>query len=132
VWYLSTLVDETSTVSGRLLDMAIANGAYTGGGMNLTPLAEVNDGLFDVLFIHERHRLSLLSGFHKIYSGRHLDLPYIGYQRAKELRIFSEETVPIAADGEYIGHLPCTVRIMPGILKVRGVRSHSGYRRNAA
>ncbi|MEE9502808.1 MAG: hypothetical protein V3V48_12090 [Candidatus Aminicenantaceae bacterium] len=89
------------------------------GGMNLTPDAEVDDGLFDILLMHEQSLPQRLWNFPKIYSGRHINSPKFSHCRGKSVHIASSEHVLFEADGELLGNLPCALEIVPSALQVR-------------
>ncbi len=103
----------------RLLGLAIGNGACTAGGMKMTPAAQLNDGLFDVLLMHDMSILTRLWNFPKIYWGTHIDTPHVSIFRSGKITIESENPVLIAADGELLGVTPCEIELLPAVLKVR-------------
>lgn len=107
--------------------ITIGNGSWMGGSMNLTPNAQLDDGLFDVLFIHSQSLLRRLYGFSKIYSGKHLELPAFEYKQCKKITVESSEQVLVSADGELLGTLPCTIEIIPHILRVCVPLSKENY-----
>lgn len=106
-------------ISGNFTGIVVANGAYTGGGMNLAPRARVDDSLLDVVVMHDLTISQRLRTFSKIYSGRHIELPYLSYHQVRSLTIDSDQSVSVEADGELLGTTPCTIEILPSILSVR-------------
>lgn len=116
-------VDDGPFSEGLFVGIVAANGASMAGGMRLAPDAEVDDGRFDVLFMHGQTLPERLRNFPKIYSGRHLASPKFGCLRARSLSMASEETVPFEADGEPLGCLPCRIEILPSALEIRDVRA---------
>ncbi len=115
---LDMVLDDTRPIRQSVLGVVIANGAVTGGGMRLTPLARLDDGWLDVLLIHSQSFFQRLRNFPKIYSGNHIHCPAFTYLRVKQITINGSAEVPIAADGEFLGHLPCTVTLLPKALSV--------------
>lgn len=115
---ITIAIDNDIKISKKFVGIVIGNGAFTGGGMNLTAKAKVNDSLLDVLLIHEQTTLQRLRTFPKIYSGKHLNSKHFSYYQAREISISSNELVPIEADGERFGNLPCKVKVLPNELKV--------------
>jgi YegS/Rv2252/BmrU family lipid kinase len=109
----------TEKINGRFIGLAVGNGSSTAGGMKLTPNAKLNDGLMDILFIHDMHVLKRLKTFPKIYSGKHIMLPEFGIRSCKTMTVSSDEPVLVSVDGEVIGQLPCMFEIIPAALKVR-------------
>ncbi|UCH63111.1 MAG: diacylglycerol kinase family lipid kinase [Fidelibacterota bacterium] len=106
-------------VARGLLGLAIGNGSCIAGGMKLTPAAELNDGLFDVLMIHDMSILTRLWNFLKIYRGTHIDTPHVSIFRSDRITIESENPVLVSADGELLGVTPCEFELIPAALKVK-------------
>lgn len=103
-----------STFTGAI----IANGAFTGGGMNIAPFAKLNDGLLDVILIKGQNAFERLLNFSKIYSGRYINSKKILYKQSKEIFIDSKENIPMEADGELLSGLPCKISIIEKAIKV--------------
>jgi YegS/Rv2252/BmrU family lipid kinase len=104
--------------------MAICNGRYFGGGMNVAPNARVDDGLFDVVNFSSRQRLSLLAMAPALYDGKHLRRKDIQHFQASHLsiRLVDESMTSrflLDVDGEALGRLPLTVDILPQALQLK-------------
>ena len=112
-------IDGTTRITERFIGVVIGNGNYMAGGMNLIPHARVDDGLFDILFMHEQSIPQRLWNFPKIYSGRHLASPKFTQYRGKKVILSSSERIPFEADGEFLGSLPCSIEILPSALQIR-------------
>jgi YegS/Rv2252/BmrU family lipid kinase len=119
---MSVEVDGKQVVHDALLGVVVSNGGYAGGGMNFAPRAEVDDGLFDVVLIHNQNVPSRLLNFPKIYFGTHINLSWISYVRGRSVSVSSSENVPVESDGEFLGHLPCKIDIVPGALLLKSSR----------
>lgn len=107
---------------GETTLVAIANGRCFGGGMKIAPLAEVDDGQFDVVVGPAFPRWALVGNLlPRLYSGRHLSHPRIDCHRASRVEIEplgDAEPAPVEADGEWLGTLPLEVTLVPGALRV--------------
>jgi diacylglycerol kinase (ATP) len=114
-----TRYDQQSLESKRMIGITVGNGIYCAGGMRLTPNAHTDDGLLDVLQIHEMNLLKRFLNFGKVYSGSHIHSNYFSVCQAKEISIDSEHAVWIESDGELLGKTPCKIGILPGAIKVR-------------
>jgi YegS/Rv2252/BmrU family lipid kinase len=112
-------IDGMAGITERFIGVVIGNGNYMAGGMNLIPHAQVDDGLFDILLMHEQSIPQRLWNFPKIYSGRHLASPRFTLHRGKKVTLSSSEKVTFEADGEFLGSLPCSIEILPSALQVR-------------
>ncbi len=117
--FLALSVDGTNTVADWFTGIVVANGAFTGGGMNLAPSASLDDGAFNLLMMRKMSVAARLSSFPKIYSGEHIHLKHYTYTTVRALSIESPENVLIAADGELLGTTPCTIEIVPASLQVQ-------------
>ncbi len=92
--------------------VAVTNGCYFGGGMKIAPLAEVADGLLDVIIVGAMSRLTLMRKIKLIYSGRHLDEPEVTALRGRTVHITApEEDVLLEMDGEQPGKLAADYRV---------------------
>jgi len=89
---------------------AFGNGSFFGSGMNITPKADVSDGVLDFCWVGKLSFLKKLHCVIKIFSGAHLDVDNIEYTKGKEFQILSKH-LPIEADGEFIGYTPATIRV---------------------
>jgi YegS/Rv2252/BmrU family lipid kinase len=116
---IKVTIDEGYPRSTSLTGIVIANGAYTGGGMNLAPGACVDDGWLNLLLMQEMSVAERLWSFPKIYSGKHIRLDKFKYQRIQSISVESSEKVCIEADGELLGTAPCKVEIIPASLMVQ-------------
>jgi len=115
-------IDGKQVANDPLLGVVVSNGGFAGGGMNFAPKAVVDDGLFDVVLIHKQSVPSRLLNFPKIYFGTHINLSWISYYRGRSVSVTSSEQVPVESDGEFLGHLPCTMEIVPRTLLLRSPR----------
>lgn len=98
--------------------VAVANNTSLGGGLRLTPTAELDDGLLDVMVVTPVSRLRFLRLFPLAARGEHLHLPQVSTRRARRVVIDAAQPVVAYADGERIAHLPIAVEIVPGALRV--------------
>ncbi len=104
-------------LSTRAMLVLAANNTSIGGGMLVTPDAELDDGLFDVLIVPPLARLAFLRIFPRVFKGTHITDPRVQIMRARSVRIEADGVVAYA-DGERVGALPLTVEIHPGALRV--------------
>jgi YegS/Rv2252/BmrU family lipid kinase len=106
------------TISEKIIGVVIANGAYTGGGMRLTPNALLNDGLFDVLVIKDMPIKNRLVSFSKVYSAKHLDLEAFQLIKSKKIEFCYKNGFAVESDGELIYDKCVCVEVLPSVLKV--------------
>ncbi len=99
-----------------LLNMAIANGKYFGAGMRIAPQARVDDGLFEVIVAGKMKLREFLFNMPGLYSGRHTKLKNVSYFRSDQIQVRSiDKRTPVLVemDGEMVGRLPATFKIIP-------------------
>jgi diacylglycerol kinase (ATP) len=101
----------------RAMLVVVANGQSYGGGMRIAPDARFDDGLADVVVLHEISTLEFLKVFPKVFSGRHLGHPAVEVLRGREVRLDADGIVAYA-DGERFAPLPLTLETVPGALTV--------------
>ena len=101
--------------------IAFGNGSFFGSGMNITPKADIADGLLDCCWVGKLGFIKKCNCLIKLFSGSHLTEKNIEYIQGKQFEILSENH-PIEADGEFIGYTPATIRIEEKalLLKVPG------------
>jgi diacylglycerol kinase (ATP) len=94
--------------------IAIGNGRSYGGGMQVCPDADLQDGIFDIMILHPVSKLEFIKVFPTVYKGTHIEHPQVEVIRAKQVRI--ESSAIAYADGERIGQLPVQVESLPQTL----------------
>jgi YegS/Rv2252/BmrU family lipid kinase len=104
--------------------LAICNGSYFGSGMCVAPMAQLDDGRFEVISLSGRNKLSFALSSSRIYAGRHLTSPGAEHFACDRLAVDIENeearsTFPLDVDGEPLGGLPLEVELVPQALTVR-------------
>lgn len=117
-----TLDDEDPGQSLRAMQVALGNGAYHGGGMNVCPLASLESGCIDVTVIRETGFLDFLRSIRLLYSGNILSHANCSHYRVKSVTATSNDHVLVEVDGEAVGRLPCAAWVLPGVLSIAGTR----------
>jgi len=115
---VSVTVDGGAPEEMKITNIAVANGRYFGGGMMVAPKAEMDDGLFDVIFIGTMTVPEALGSISQIYKGTHLDHPKVRHMRGKRVEATSSERVLLDVDGEQPGMLPASFEIVPSAIEV--------------
>jgi diacylglycerol kinase (ATP) len=103
--------------STQAMLVAVGNGPSYGGGMRVCPDASFDDGLFDVLVLHQISKVEFLKVFPKVFSGKHVGHPAVEILRGRRVRLEASGIVSYA-DGERLVRLPMTCQNMPAALKV--------------
>ena len=111
-------LDEGPVLRRRIRTIAVANGAYLGGGMWIAPRAEPDDGVFDVVTIGDVSRTLGIRSLPMLYRGTHGRLSQVEFGRARRVEIDSEQPIGVEADGELVGSTPAVFDLIPGALQV--------------
>jgi diacylglycerol kinase (ATP) len=108
-------------ISTRLI--AICNGRFFGGGMEVAPMAAPDDGWLDVVSLGAAPRLRFALSTLAIYRGTHVDNPGVEVHRVRGIDIELEnkrieKLFPLDVDGEPLGTLPLSIRLEPKALEI--------------
>lgn len=99
--------------------ISIANGRFFGGGMKVAPLAEVTDGLLDVMIIRGLPKWVVPFLLPLFIFGLHAKLPFIcRIRRCQEVKLVAPG-MTFNMDGELHQMDEANVRILPGHLSIR-------------
>ena len=115
-------VDGRTVLEGPILNVAVANGKFFGGGMKIAPDADPSDGLFEVVALYDLTRAQGIALASKIYRGSHPGSPGVSVARGAVVEadaLHPWGKVLIDMDGETPGRLPLKARIAPGALRIR-------------
>lgn len=104
--------------------IAICNGRWFGGGMDVAPMAQADDGRLEVVVVASPTKPYLLRNIKSVYRGRHLDLPSVSHFCCSSIRMRledpeAERRLLLDVDGDALGSLPLSVTVEPKRLLVR-------------
>jgi diacylglycerol kinase (ATP) len=103
---------------GAITFAAIGNTRRYGGGMRITPRADLEDGLLDLCIVRPISRSTLLRMLPKVFSGAHLSHPSVLYVKTRFVEIETEEVSEVFADGEPLQPTPTRADVLPLELEV--------------
>ena len=112
----------TLTLDGVRLEreamlVAVGNGPSFGGGLRIADGASLDDGLLDVCVINPVSKTRLVRVFPRLYRGTHVTLPEFERHHVREVTVECPGIVAYG-DGERLGPLPLTARVIPGAFRV--------------
>jgi diacylglycerol kinase (ATP) len=116
-----TLEDDHGVVRERMMLAVAANAPRCGGGMQIAPMAAIDDGKFELITLDAVPRRSLLLLLSKVFRGAHLGHPRVSHRTVSRLRISSDRPLWAYGDGEpltEIGAEPVDVEMHPRLLRV--------------
>ncbi len=119
-------VDGKAAVERLAAGVIVANAPHLGGGMTPLHRATPDDGLLDVALVGSFGRWKILRSAGLLRAGIPEGQEGIDLFRARELTVESPEEAPVEADGEALGGLPASWRILPGALVARKEAFPSG------
>lgn len=103
--------DGEKTYSGRMLSMSIGNGKYSGGGMQQTPDAKPDDGLFDVTIISHIPWWKILFKAKKLFDGSITHDPCVVFGRCSNVKVETSPGSLVEVDGEIVGMTPVSFEL---------------------
>ena len=103
---------------GRLLQLAVGNGRYYGGGLAVAPDADIDDRSLDVYAVGLGHPGALLHTLRHLRSGEFVRADWVHHYRTREVRIETKPALPTNVDGELAGRTPVTFGVAPNALRV--------------
>ncbi len=100
--------------------VAVANGRYFGGGMELSPHGLIDDGKLDLVLLKGMGKLTLFANLARIYKGTHLSHPKVSTRPVSrvELEFPPERVLPVELDGETPDVISVAFSVQPGALRV--------------
>jgi YegS/Rv2252/BmrU family lipid kinase len=101
-----------------ILNIAVGNGPFHGGGMHVCPRASMDDGLLEVTVIHHLGLLQLARDLPVLYSSDIYRHPKTRHFRARHVEALCDQPASIEVDGEPLGRLPLEITVMPRAIDV--------------
>ncbi|MBE9177189.1 lipid kinase [Oculatella sp. LEGE 06141] len=106
------------TVTVKTLQIAIGNGRYYGGGMQVSAEAMIDDHQLDLYSLEIQQGWQLLSLLPDMLRGRHIELPNVRSLRGQEFEVKTDRPYPINTDGELTTQTPAVFRLVPDAIRV--------------
>ena len=97
---------------GKIRTLAVANGNYYGHGLCIAPDAIMNDRLFSVFICGNVSVLDFIMHTGTLKKGKNVNMDEVWYKTATSLEFSSDVPCPIEGDGEVLGWLPASVRMV--------------------
>ena len=93
-----------------------------GGGFQIVPNAQIDDGLFDVCIIRPVSALTVLRLLVTLFWGGHVGHPAVSMHQTRTLTIETDTPMLLYADGEPMCETPATIEIIKAGLTVMAPR----------
>ena len=103
----------------KVLLMTVSNGTTFGGGFKINPLAQPDDGFLDVCLLNEISPLLRFWHLPRLRTGSHRHLRQVELFKAKSVMMQASDELVAHLDGEYAGHPPFELSILPQAIELR-------------
>ena len=98
--------------------LLVGNGRFYGGPFPFFKQAAVDDGLLDVVVFKRLGFLEIIKYLHDVVFSSDIRVPEIEYFQTRQLRVSSEQDVPMELDGELAGNCPVDFQMHEKALSV--------------
>ncbi|MBK6684244.1 MAG: diacylglycerol kinase family lipid kinase [Deltaproteobacteria bacterium] len=105
---------------GPMVTCAVANGQYFGGGMRFAPMAEVDDGRFEIVAQLRSGPKEILN-VRDLYSGKIVEWDSARHRSGTvvEAEPLGDQPVLLDVDGEQPGQLPAKFTLLPQAVRLK-------------
>ncbi|MCD6288338.1 MAG: diacylglycerol kinase family lipid kinase [Candidatus Hydrogenedentes bacterium] len=113
-------LDDRATIRANILEIAVANGQYFGGGMHIAPRASIQDGRLDLVIVPKIGLGRALAFIPPLYRNGILGRNGVIWRQCRKITVRSDDEIktPIEIDGEDVGCLPATFEVIPQPISV--------------
>ncbi|MFH1437567.1 MAG: diacylglycerol kinase family protein [Pseudomonadota bacterium] len=115
-------LDDKEKITKKSLLVTVANGRFFGSGMEIAPMADTNDGIFEIIVLGNLRFKDFALNSRRLYAGKKLSHPEIIYKSARKVKIEAlneNEPMYLDLDGEPLGVIPATVKIFPSAINIK-------------
>jgi YegS/Rv2252/BmrU family lipid kinase len=104
-------------------NLAFCNGRFFGSGMEVAPMAKLDDGVLEVIDLGAAPRLKFALASSAIYKGEHLKSPDVKHLRCDKAKLELlnrdvNDKFLLDVDGEPLGTLPIEIELVKGAIDV--------------
>lgn len=117
-FHKATITTDNQTFNTSIFMVAISNGTCIGGGMPVSPLANVQDGLLNVVIINELPRRKVLGALLKFLKGKHLSLPCVQHFLTTKATLQIHDNGKTEIDGEVQNQQTLNCQVVTGKLQL--------------
>lgn len=118
VFDLSVCVDNEPMESFSALNVFVANGRTSGGGLQAAPHASLEDGLLEVIIVLDGGPIDLAAMAAKHVVGSYLESELVIQRRGETVSIESEPAMVFSADGDVVTEEPVVFSVRHAALPV--------------
>jgi len=111
-------LDGSEISDKKVLFLAVANGKFYGGGVPITPNAEIDDGLADVCLVENLNLLKIFRLLPKLVKAKHTEAKEVEIYRAKDIEVESDNLFRVNIDGEIVEMDKLNMEVIPKGIKL--------------
>lgn len=112
--------EDTSIDEGSFV--LVGNGRLYGGPFPFFKHAALDDGLLDVIVFKRLGYLEIIKYLQDVVFSSEIRVPEVEYFQTRQLRVESDQTVPVELDGELVGNCPIEFNLQDRSLRVLAPR----------
>ncbi|HQV64423.1 MAG TPA: hypothetical protein PKV19_10510, partial [Anaerolineales bacterium] len=119
--HVEIVLDDKETIKQVSLMISVMNGRRMGGGFQMAPNSQPDDGLFDLCIAETGTKMRILALIPHFIRGTQATQPEVKMRRASKISIKSlDKTFPAHADGEFIclSGSALTLELLPSELEI--------------
>jgi diacylglycerol kinase (ATP) len=98
--------------------VVVSNSHFYGGSHQMALYAKVDDGFLDLCVYQGKLQIGLARFAFNLLVKNHLSMKNVKYHRVREVEIQAAKRTLVQVDGDLLGELPMTARIVPGAIDV--------------
>ncbi len=106
-----TTVEGTTHDLERCHIIAVSNGRFFGGGLEISPRADMNDGLLNIVALADASLRDIAAALPRLFRATHLDHPKVLHIPTAGVTIDSTDRPKLESDGEQWTSIPATFAI---------------------
>ncbi len=113
-------IDDEFVDEGKITIIGAANGRYFGGGMHIAPMAKIDDGIFEFLYVKDTNIYTFIKEvLLPVYDANHLKYKKLYHFRGKKLKILGENHFLFEMDGEPLKAREIELSIVQNRIKLK-------------
>jgi YegS/Rv2252/BmrU family lipid kinase len=113
---LTRLQLDNETIHAKIYNLTVGLCKFKGGGFKMSPYAIPNDGKLDITLACRITKGKLIANLPKIFGGKVDQIKQFEFFKVNDLMLHPSGPMCTEADGEFLGHHPLQVTVIPSKL----------------
>jgi diacylglycerol kinase (ATP) len=113
---LTRLQLDNETIHAKIYNLTVGLCKFKGGGFKMSPHAIPNDGKLDITLACRITKGKLIANLPKIFGGKVDQIKQFEFFKVNDLMLHPSGPICTEADGEFLGHHPLQVTVIPNKL----------------